>query len=345
MSDLSKGNQTMSANGNSNQPLGSRESIADIVLKPSIKAYNALFTPMGRKNLYFFLKKIRARLNSDFRANGTMLYKLANGNSFLLHRGDCLSEQIYLEGAYEPLETMLVSKIACRGDVALDIGANVGYYTALLDGLVKPDGVVHCFEPGEATFRRLGETRNLLHLDRASLHAKAISDASGPIEFWMSEAGLDGQQSTQKNSGLGQQARCTRVEAITVDAFAADLKTRDARSIAFVKCDIEGAELSMLKGAQTLLQSENPPIWLIEHNRKVLLAHGVETSDLLSFFREADVYYVPMCWPPSIIPVKQVTKWNGVPDALPDECNLLIFPRRGIYAKRAAALYEAGLIA
>jgi len=229
--------------------------------------------------------------------------------------------------------------------VALDIGANVGYYTALLDGLVKPTGAVHSFEPGETTFNRLKETRNLLHLDRSHLHAKAISDATGPIEFWMSDTGLDGQQSTQKNSGLGQQARCTRVEAITVDAFVAELKAQDARSIAFVKCDIEGAELSMLKGAHSLLDSENPPIWLIEHNRKVLWSHGTNSSDLLSYFLNAEVFYVPMCWPPSIIPVKQISRWGGVPDELPDECNLLIFPKRGTFANRSAVLHEAGLIA
>jgi len=221
----------------------------------------------------------------------------------------------------------------------------VGYYTALLEGLVRPNGAVHSFEPGEGTFQRLKDTKKLLGLDRAFLHRKAISDRVGQIEFWMSDSGLDGQQSTQKNAGLGQQARRTRVEATTLDAFVAELETNGIKDIAFVKCDIEGAELSMLKGAQAILNAKNPPVWLIEHNRKVLWAHGANTADLLSFFSNADVFFVPVCWPPSRSPTTKVTRWNGVAEELPDECNLFAFPRRGLFAARIEMLQRAALIA
>ena len=343
MNDLLKANQGLCSSRQPGQPTGGGELPANI-LKFPMKAYNAFFTPMGRKNLYYSIKKFRASLDPQYRSNGTRVYSLANGKHFVEHRGNRLSEQIYLEGAYEPLETAVVSKIVHPGDAVIDIGANVGYYTALLDSLIKPNGTVHAFEPGEATFQRLGETKSLLQLDRAALHSKAICDTAGQIEFWMSDDGLDGQQSTQKNAGLGQQARCTRVEATTLDKFAAELSSRGTQSIAFVKCDIEGAELSMLKGAKSVLNSQDPPIWLIEHNRKVLLSHGTKSSDLLSFFADAEVFYAPMGWPPSIAVADRVTKWSGVADELPDECNLLIFPKHGKYSARVTALHEAGLV-
>ena len=118
----------------------------------------------------------------------------------------------------------------------------------------------------------------------------------------------------------------------------------DRGGIAFIKCDIEGAEPAMLKGAQKLLNSQDPPIWLIEHNRAVLLEHGAASADLTGAFANCDIYFVPMCWPPSIMVSPQASKWSGVPDELPDECNLLIFPRRGAYAARAATLRQAELI-
>jgi FkbM family methyltransferase len=314
-------------------------------LKYPRKAYNAVFTPMGRRNLFFFIKKMRLRLNSSYRKNGTQIYALLNGSRFVVHRGDRLSEQIYLEGAYESLEALVVSKIVHRGDVVMDIGANVGYYTSVLDTLVKPNGRVHSFEPGFGTFHRLEETKTLLHLDQAVLHQKAISDSVGQIEFWLSLSGSDAQQATHKHVGLGMQTRAAQVEATTLDAFIGELNAHRAQSIAFVKCDIEGEELSMLKGAGSLLNAENPPIWLIEHNRTVLWAHGCSSAQLLSYFKDANVFFVPMCWPPSLMVVNQVSKWNGVPDDLPDECNLLIFPKRGIYSSRVASLQQAGLIA
>jgi FkbM family methyltransferase len=315
------------------------------LLKLPRKAYNALFTPMGRRNLYFFTKKLRLHLSPGYRKHGTRTYSLANGNRFVVHRGDQLSEQIYIEGAYEALEALVVSKIVHRGDLVVDIGANVGFYTSVLDGLVRPDGQVHSFEPGFATFRRLEQTKSLLRLSTTVLHQKAISDSVGQIEFWLSMTGSDAQQATHRHVGLGIQTRVAQVEAITLDAVVAELNSERKQNIAFVKCDIEGEETSMLKGATALLNAENPPIWLIEHNRKVLWEHETSSAQLLSYFNDANVFYVPMCWPPSQMTVKQISKWNGVPEDLPDECNLVIFPKRGVYAGRLASLQQAGLVA
>ena len=115
--------------------------------------------------------------------------------------------------------------------------------------------------------------------------------------------------------------------------------------ISFVKCDIEGAEPAMLQGAEKLLRAENPPVWLIEHNREALAEHGVTSADLLKFFPGCEIYFVPLDWPPSLMSVPQARKWSGLPDQLPDECNLIILPGRGIFAERAGALRSANLLA
>jgi len=312
--------------------------------KLPIKVYNAMFTPMGRKNFQNRLKMYRASVNSDFQRDGTLIYSLKNNNQFVYHCDNQLSELIFLEGAYEPLETLIVSKAVRDGDTVLDIGANVGYYTALLDGLVKQGGQVHSFEPGQGTFAKLEETKKLLKLDRTILHAKAISDQVGHIDFWLSTSGSDAQQSTVKVAALGQQIRQHRVEATTIDAFVAELISKGVRNIAFIKCDIEGAELSMVRGARNLLTSQDPPVWLIEHNRAALSEHGNSSLDLVSPFSKFDIYFVPLSWPPSAMPSRQAKKWSGVPDELPDECNLIIIPKKGAQADRAAALRQAGLI-
>jgi FkbM family methyltransferase len=308
------------------------------------KFYNAIFTPMGRKNLRNRAKVCRASLNPGFRKNGTLIYPLKNSNRFVFHRDNHLSELIFLEGAYEPLETLIITHAVHKGDTVLDIGANVGYYTALLDGLVKPDGQVHSFEPGRGTFARLEETKDLLKLDRTFLHAKAISDHVGQIDFWVSTSGSDAQQSTVKVAALGEQTRRNSVEATTLDAFVAALNSKGVAGIAFVKCDIEGAELSMIKGAGSLIHSESPPIWLIEHNRGALTDHGSSSPDLVSPFGDFEIYFVPLSWPPSNMAFRQADKWSGVPAELPDECNLIIVPKRGAQAIRAVTLRQAGLI-
>ena len=341
MNESLKLDRVLPANG---QPTtGTKSAVRSTFTLPQ-KVFNALFTPMGRKNCYYSLKKMQISLDPDYRKNGATVYTLNDGHAFVIHRGNRLSETMFLEGAYEPLESLIVSQAIRDGDMVFDLGANVGYFTALMDSLVRPYGQVHSFEPAAETFARLGETKRLLKLDRSVLHKEAISDTTGQVDFWVSMDGSDAQQSTLKNAGLGDNARYNRVGATTLDAFIAEMKTGDAEKIAFIKCDIEGAEITMLKGARNLLSAANPPMWLIEHNRKVLISHGTSSAELLSYFKSFDVYYVASVWPPTVMTASHATKWSGAPEELPDECNLVILPRYGVYAKRTAKLRRSGLV-
>ena len=316
----------------------------EFLRKIPTKAYNALFTPMGRKNLSYVFKKSLVRMNPQFRASGTLVYPLNDGQPFVLHADNRLSELFYLERAYEPLEVMMLSKLVQSGDVALDLGANVGFYTAQLERLVQPSGEVHAFEPGEGTFAKLAQTKKLLRLQRAVLHPQAIGEAVGEADFWSSNCGNDAAQKSTHTPALARELRHHRVPLTTLDALMAELGESRAGKIAFVKCDIEGAEPAMLRGAKQLLDSENPPVWLMEHNREALVEHGASSADLLKSFAGCDIYFVPLCWPPSLMSVPQARKWNGVPDELPGECNLIVLPTRGMFAKRVEALRQANLL-
>ncbi len=309
---------------------------------PSKKIYNGLFTPMGRKNLRSRLKMLNVRLDSDYRRSGTAVYRLRDGRRFVFHRDNQLSQLIYVEGAYEPLETLIASRVIQPDDVVLDVGANVGYYSAIFDQLVRPGGAVHSFEPGTKTIRSLSTTKDSLDLNRTTLHQKAIGERVGTATFWDSTSGSDAQQSLMNVTALGGKAQGHEVEVTTIDSFIASLPT--PKSVAFVKCDIEGAEPSMLRGAKELLSSENPPIWLIEHNRPALHEHGNDSGDLLLPLKEYQIAYVPLTWPPSILASPQAIHWEGDPWKLPDECNLIALPRYGAYAGRAAKLRECGLL-
>ena len=58
-------------------------------------------------------------------------------------------------GVFEPVETQAVVKCLSKGDIAFDVGANIGWYTTLLSQLVGPYGSVHAFEPVVGTFQTL----------------------------------------------------------------------------------------------------------------------------------------------------------------------------------------------
>src|SRR5262249_41231088 len=71
------------------------------------------------------------------------------GNYFLFfrHRKHFLGSALYGSGVGEPAVTAAISELARPGMVALDVGADIGYYTLQLSRLVGPTGQVVAFEP------------------------------------------------------------------------------------------------------------------------------------------------------------------------------------------------------
>ena len=73
-------------------------------------------------------------------------------------------------------ETEFVRSVVCPGEVAIDIGANVGWYSALLSECVGATGAVYAFEPMERALTMLGATA------RQYPQLRVIAAALGALE-------------------------------------------------------------------------------------------------------------------------------------------------------------------
>jgi FkbM family methyltransferase len=180
-------------------------------------------------------------------------------------------------------EKRLYLSLVRRGEVVLDIGANVGYFTMLFSDLVGARGEVHAFEPIPATFQEL--SRNIARFPgyrNVRLNCLALGDRNDHTEMFL--PGVDSGQAALAchRDGSWKNASITSisVEMAKLEEYAIPLPRLD-----FVKCDVEGAELLVLRGGKSVLSRWRPKLFLEVDNRW-MNSFGWTAADLYSFLRE-----------------------------------------------------------
>ena len=173
-----------------------------------------------------------------------------------------------LAGTYETEQTAIVEHLVRPGDVVLDVGAHVGYYTMLFALLVGRRGHVFAFEPEPRNFAFLSQHAKLNGLENVTAVNAAVGDQLGQVVFEYGSgsgtghvvaSGIAGADPPRSNDA---RARSVSVRMGTIDDFARANGIR----VDVVKIDVEGAEMAVLQGAQSALRDSHPIIFLSTHS-------------------------------------------------------------------------------
>jgi FkbM family methyltransferase len=142
------------------------------------------------------------------------------------------------------------------GDVALDIGANLGAYSLLLAQWVGSTGHVYAFEPAPDARRGLDRHVRLNRCeDRVTIVPDAMSAARGRAQF--RAAGPDG-ENRLVTTDVVETGKRIDVRTTSIDEFCC---THDLAP-ALIKIDVEGAELDVLKGARKTIAARGDALHL-----------------------------------------------------------------------------------
>ena len=155
-------------------------------------------------------------------------------------RDESLGLNLILDGFWELWITRFISRSIQPGTVCMDIGANVGYYTALMADRVGPNGSVIAVEPVPETFRLLKKNARLNdYFSNIKLLNAALSSRSGSSMFYVPDG--DPKNGRIANDHCGADGEMISVELISVDEL-------DLPSLGLVKVDVEGAEAKVWHG-------------------------------------------------------------------------------------------------
>ena len=158
---------------------------------------------------------------------------------------------VVLAEHYEELIDMLADHLVKPGDVAVDGGANGGRHTIALARRVRPDGIVHAFEPLPDLVEA---NRSWAAIDGVEpfirYHAVGLSDTHGDAEFIRNTT-------SPAFSSLRFAPQGMATETMIIPLRRLDDILPDAQ-VDFIKMDVEGAEYSAFRGGTALIARTGP---------------------------------------------------------------------------------------
>jgi FkbM family methyltransferase len=246
-----------------------------------------------------------------FANSGVRPSQQPDGYVFPVDRGTLLGWSVHFFGTYEPEVQTEIRRYLKPGGTAIDVGANVGWHTLLMAARAGSTGRVYAFEPNDSTRRRLVSAVEANNLAHVTVDGRAVADLVGASGFqaplaghvWdgtgrliaapaqekregrETQKGRESQEGQEGRDGQeGRERQTTAIECTTLDAFVAE---RHIERLALVKIDVEGWELSVLRGARHMLNVLRPVV-VFEYDPAYVSRSGGAAEDVTRCWSAAD---------------------------------------------------------
>lgn len=189
-----------------------------------------------------------------------------DGTKFYIRRISLVKRQLFFGDVYEEIETDIIKRVVNTADCVIDVGSSFGWYTILMSKLVGPAGKVFAFELIPSIARDCLDNISLNRLnDNIVVESLALGEHEGAVNYIYSDGLGLGNLNPKGLTGAG--SLDTGVGSMTtLDHY---VEARGIHKVSFIKCDVDGAEVLFLKGAQRTLSAYRP-ILIIEASG----AHG-----------------------------------------------------------------------
>lgn len=182
-----------------------------------------------------------------------------------------LDGHLLAEGSFEPEIEALVGGELGPGDIFVDIGANIGWFTLLA---AARGATVHAFEPFSESLTRLARHVSLNRFSSIQIHPIALGARNETLSLAVAGEGNPG-----ANSLVNASRSFGRVE-VPVRTLAGELTAAEARRVKLVKIDVEGWELEVLRGAQALAPHLRNAVFVVEVTPAWLRQAGGSAEEL-----------------------------------------------------------------
>ena len=180
---------------------------------------------------------------------------------------------------YEKRESHFIKSICYEGMNILDIGANIGYYTALFSQLAGDRGSVIAIEPDLESYKYLSKSINSFNYKNVLSFRLAASDIKQKLPLFISKENRGDNRLYSTN----QKRNSIMVDCITVDEL---LEENKIENLDLIKIDVQGYEPKVLKGMLNIVRSSKKLILLSEFWPEGILQAGESPKEFLTMLRK-----------------------------------------------------------
>lgn len=164
---------------------------------------------------------------------------------FTTDLADCMSRYVFFDGSWEPVTTAVFIQMVRPGQVILDVGAHLGYFSLLAGRRNPPPGRIIAFEPDPTHAARLRENISRNGIGNITVEPLAIAEASLDVVL---DRGDEGNTSTERvlarrDAAVG--GTIVEAKAVSLDDYC---RGHGLEQVDIVKMDIEGGEAEAIRG-------------------------------------------------------------------------------------------------
>lgn len=194
-------------------------------------------------------------------------------------------------GNYQPIISEILGKYLKKGDIFIDCGANIGYFSMIAAGFVGEEGQVHSFEPVPEYFQKLEALSKMNSQYKIVVNQFALGEKEE-----LSKIYIEGFSGIGNNTffpvfleGVGNKA--VEVPICRLDKY---IKEKKIENIKLIKIDVEGFEFPVLKGLKNyFLECKKTglfPLIICEICPKACSIQGYKLKDLFDYMKEFSYY-------------------------------------------------------
>jgi FkbM family methyltransferase len=188
---------------------------------------------------------------------------------------------IFFYGAFRPEVSRLINRMLRPGQVAIDIGANVGMHSVIMANRVGPTGHVVVFEPDPHPMGRLRRNMALNGIDWVTTVEAAVSARSETRTFYLHDDSIGNfANASLVAANVGKQTASVEMQVVSIDEWMRD---NPLPRVDVVKLLAQGEEYNALQGMRGLIERDRPKIFFL-YEPSYWQRQDLELMDAVKFF-------------------------------------------------------------